>query len=214
MQAYMKSALPFRGVTQPVHRETAKAVFLAHPLRGFEQWRDTILALWRGARFREERYAAIALAADKAYRVHALSVDALPVYDELIAEGAWWDYVDWTAIRLVGPLLREHPRELKPVVRRWSSDANLWRRRASIICQIGAKGETDFRLLDACIRANTGDREFFVRKAIGWALREHSKTDGELVRRYVAEHEDELSPLSRREAMKWLEHVHVPRKKP
>jgi 3-methyladenine DNA glycosylase AlkD len=140
MQAYMKSALPFRGVTQPVHRETAKAVFLAHPLRGFEQWRDTILALWRGARFREERYAAIALAADKAYRVHALSVDALPVYDELIAEGAWWDYVDWTAIRLVGPLLREHPRELKPVVRRWSSDANLWRRRASIICQIGAKG--------------------------------------------------------------------------
>jgi 3-methyladenine DNA glycosylase AlkD len=213
MQAYMKSAMPFRGVTQPVLREIAKEVFPAHPLEGFERWSDTVLALWRGARFHEERYAAIALAADKAYRAHALSVQALPVYDELVADGAWWDYVDWTAIRLVGSVLREHPREITPVVRRWSRDANLWRRRAAIICQVGAKGDTDFALLDACIRANLGDRELFVRKAIGWALREHSKTDGELVRRYVAEHEDDLSPLSRREALKWLEHVHVPRRK-
>jgi len=94
-------------------------------------------------------------------------------------------------------------------MREWSCDCDRWRRRTSIISQLHAKGAADVDLLRDCVAANFGDRDFFVRKAIGWALREYSKTDGEWVRRFVREHRGELSPLSAREALKWLEHVHL-----
>ena len=210
MQAYMKSELPFRGVQAAGVRDVQREVFAAHPLGGFDDWRDTVLELWRHARFREERYAAIGLTGHRLYREHALSLDALPLFEELIVDGAWWDLVDIVAARRIGPLLLEHPAELAPELRRWSRDGDRWRRRTSIICQLGAKNATDVQLLRDCIEANAADRDFFVRKAIGWALREYSKADGPWVRRYVREHQ-ELSPLSRREALKWLEHVHVPR---
>ena len=89
-------------------------------------------------------------------------------------------------------------------MRRWSRDANLWKRRVSIICQLGFKDGTDMALLRDCIEANLGDREYFVRKAIGWALRDLAWHDPWTVDRYVREHENELSPLSRREATKNL----------
>ena len=80
----------------------------------------------------------------------------------------------------------------------------MWKRRSSILCQVGLKGETDPDLLYDCIAPNFVDKEFFIRKAIGWALREYAWTDPKEVRRYVREHEAELSPLSRREALKNL----------
>jgi 3-methyladenine DNA glycosylase AlkD len=89
-------------------------------------------------------------------------------------------------------------------MRSWSRDGDLWRRRSSIICQIKAKGETDVGCLADCLQANLADREFFIRKAIGWALREYAKADADWVRDFVREHESELSPLSRREALKHL----------
>ena len=78
----------------------------------------------------------------------------------------------------------------------------MWLRRSAIICQLGAKADTDTALLATCIEANLGDREFFVRKAIGWALRQYAWTDPGWVHAFVAEHHDALSPLSRREALK------------
>ena len=87
-------------------------------------------------------------------------------------------------------------------MRAWSTDSNLWKRRISIICQLSLKGDTDLELLYANIEPNLSDREFFIRKAIGWALRQYAWTDPKEVARYVAAHESELSGLSRREALK------------
>jgi 3-methyladenine DNA glycosylase AlkD len=87
---------------------------------------------------------------------------------------------------------------------RWSRDPDLWKRRSAILCQITFKRETDLELLDACIEPSLGSREFFLRKAIGWALRSYAWTDPAAVKRYVREHRREISALSKREALKNL----------
>ena len=127
----------------------------------------------------------------------------LPVYEEIIRNGAWWDLVDGVAHRIFD-LLRTHRPELERVLRSWSEDPDLWIRRSAIIAQLGAKTATDSELLAAVIEPSLADREFFIRKAIGWALREYSKTDPAWVRQFVERHEAALSPLSRREALRNL----------
>lgn len=200
MQAYMKSTMPFHGVAMPRVRAISRRVFDTANLATCDAWRDGILALWRGAKFREERYAALMLAADKRHSA-CLAPEVLPMLEEMIVTGAWWDTVDEVA-RLVGRLLRSHPRQMRPVLRRWSTDTNLWKRRVSIICQVSLKQDTDLRLLYANIEPNLDDRDFFIRKAIGWALRSYAWTDPAEVARYVRENERRLSGLSRREALK------------
>jgi 3-methyladenine DNA glycosylase AlkD len=201
MQAYMKSAMPYYGVPTPARREIQRRVFDAHPLPDFAAWRDTSLALWRGAKRREERYAAIGLAGHPPYAAHR-TLRAMPLYEEMIVTGAWWDYVDGIAGERLGELLRRYPAALKPRMRRWSRSPDLWKRRSAILCQLGFKADTDLRLLYDCIAPNLADREFFIRKAIGWALRQYAWTDPREVERFVREHRDSLSPLSRREALK------------
>ena len=203
-QAYMKSAMPFLGVAMTPLRKVCKEVFGAHPLDSAAAWRNEVLAMWRNARFREERYAAIELTGFKAYRDYQ-TLDALPMYEEMIVTGAWWDYVDAIAIHRVGEfLLRDFPREMKRTMRRWSVDEDLWKRRTSILSQVTFKGDTDLDLLYRCIEPSFASKEFFLRKAIGWALRSYAWTDPAEVQRYVRRHEKELSPLSKREALKNL----------
>ena len=203
MQAYMKSRMPYWGVQMPEQRRLFRAVFAAHPLASFEQWRDAILALWREAAHREERYAALALAGDRRYRAYQ-TLDALPLYEELIVTGAWWDLVDGLASHQIGDLLRTYPESMRQTMLAWSRDPDLWKRRTAILCQLGFKALTDDALLYACIEPNVADRDFFIRKAIGWALREYAKTNPDSVRRFVREHDAALSPLSRREATRHL----------
>ena len=203
MRAYMKSEMPYLGVPLPLVRTACRTVFADHPLDSFEEWRDTALSLWRAAQFREERYAALALTGDRRYHEYQRPA-ALPMYEEMIVSGAWWDYVDELATRRIGPLLARYPEAMRATIRAWSRDDNRWERRAAILAQVGFKTNTDEALLVACIEPNLGDRDFFIRKAIGWALREYAKTNPDSVRRYVRDHEADLSPLSRREAMKHL----------
>jgi 3-methyladenine DNA glycosylase AlkD len=117
--------------------------------------------------------------------------------------GAWWDHVDGVSER-IGRLLLAHRDELEATIRQWSTDPDRWLRRSSIISQLALKGRTDVDLLADVIIVNLADREFFVRKAIGWALRQYARTDPQWVRDFVTTHLDALSPLSRREAMKHL----------
>jgi 3-methyladenine DNA glycosylase AlkD len=195
--------MPFLGVSMPVLRSVCREVFAAHPLEGFEAWRSGVLALWRPARYREERYAAIELTGHRLYRSHQTPA-ALPLYEELIVTGAWWDYVDAVATRRLGALLRSHRAAMTPAMLEWSRSHDRWKRRASIICQVTAKTETDVDLLLACIDANLDDPDFFLRKAIGWALRSYARTDPDTVARYVATVGDRMSALSRREALKHI----------
>jgi 3-methyladenine DNA glycosylase AlkD len=203
MRAYMKSEMPYYGVPNPVRVTLTKHAFAEFPLPDKASWLDAVLTLWREATFREERYCAIALAAHKPY-TRWREPDVLPVHEELIVSGAWWDYVDELAIRHVGPLLADHRADITPIMHTWAVDTDLWKRRTSIICQIKAKTDTDLALLAAAIQANAQERDFFIRKGIGWALREYGKTDPAWVSGFVTEH-PELSPLSRREATRRLD---------
>ena len=201
MQIYMKSEMPYYGIKAPERRAIQREVFARYPLESFEEWRDTVLALWRGAKFREERYAAMELANDRAYAGYQL-LKALPIHEEMIVDGAWWDFVDAIAIESVGGLLRKYPGSMKPRMRAWSKSRDMWKRRSSILCQIKSRDGTDLDLLYECIERSMEDSDFFIRKGIGWALREYGKTDPREVLRYVRANRDRLSGISKREAMK------------
>lgn len=201
-QRYMKSAMPYLGLTSPVLRETLGSVLrdpsLAMDSR--EQWVATIRALWDGATHREHWYAALALARHRAYR-RWVDSEAMPLWETLIRAGAWWDVVDDIATHLVRDTVVAHPSVERTRMREWSRSGDLWLRRAAILSQIGAGERTDAALLSEVIEPNIGDPEFFIRKAIGWGLRDRARIDPVWVQRFVAEHPD-LSGLSRREALK------------
>jgi 3-methyladenine DNA glycosylase AlkD len=205
MQAYMKSALPFHGIAAPLRRELAAAAVRAHPLPDSVALADAMRTLWRGARYREERYAAMELARTG---VHARLFDAslLPVYEEMIVSGAWWDYCDDISGTALARLLREQPRTMKPLLQRWARGDDLWLRRAAMLCQRRMKEGFDAELFYACILPSIGNGrfadEFFIRKGIGWALRERSYAAPDEVRAFLREYDAQLAPLTRREAMK------------
>ena len=201
MQAYMKSTMPYHGVPFPVLRPICKRLFAQIELSSPNVWQSLVLTFWREATHREERYAAIHLAGDR--RADAFqTLDTLPIYEEMIVSGAWWDYVDEIAAHRVGLLLRRFPEPMRATMLAWSRSDDLWKRRTSIICQLTFKADTDLKLLYACIEPSLASREFFLRKAIGWALRQYAWTDPAEISRYVAAHESQLSGLSKREALK------------
>lgn len=208
-QAYMKSSMPFRGIRAPHLKATLKPLLAdpAYRLLSDDQWEATIRRLWDGAQFREERYAALAISGHRSYRSWAQDRRAIPLYLYLIETGAWWDFVDEIAAHRVGPVLREHPETEAERMRSWAIADNMWVRRAAILSQLSSKGETDRPLLLDCITPNLTDREFFIRKAIGWSLRQYAHSGNEAadwVRRTVEQLGPRLSPLSRREALKNL----------
>jgi len=203
MQAYMKSVMPYHGVQTPLFRQVCRDVFSEVSFDNASQWREQVLALWRNARFREERYAALFLSGDKRAREFQTPA-AVKIYEEFITIGAWWDYVDTIASNSLGPILNNYPTPMRRKMLAWSECGDLWKRRSSIICQLGFKGQTDLELLYACIEPSLESREFFLQKAIGWALRQYARTNPTEVRRYVRLYESRLSALSRREAMKHL----------
>ncbi|MEJ7734416.1 MAG: DNA alkylation repair protein [Polyangiaceae bacterium] len=201
MQAYMKSAMPYRGVPAPAQRAVYRRLLAEHPLETASAWRRAVLALWREAAFREERYAAIELALAKRHAAFR-TLEALPIFEEMIVDGAWWDYVDPVATRGIAELLGKEARRMRAVLVAWSKHDDMWKRRSAIIAQVSCKDATDLELLYACIEPNLSHRDFFVQKAIGWALRSYAWTDPDEVVRWVDEHESRLSGLSRREALK------------
>jgi 3-methyladenine DNA glycosylase AlkD len=201
MQAYMKSAMPYRGVSAPVLKQLCRDTFKAHRLATAAEWQRVALDLWRNAGFREERYAAVLLTQARMYRDFQ-TFSSVPMLEEMIVTGAWWDFVDTLAGYNLGDILRAEPRRMKPLMRRWARDTDMWKRRSAILCQLKFKRETDLALLYDCIEPNLSHKDFFIRKAIGWALRQYAWTDPKEVRRYVKVNTDRLSPLSVREALK------------
>ncbi len=201
MHAYMKSALPYRGVNSPVAKAIFKKAIDDCALPDAAAWADAVRRLFHEASHREEWYGALALLEHRRYRDHR-TLAALPLYEELIVGGAWWDVVDDVATGPLRDLVAAQPGEMGWVMREWSVSPNLWKRRSSIICQVGRRRSIDLRLLYDCIEPNVADRDFFIRKAIGWALRDYAWADPGEVVRYVALNEARLSGMSRREALK------------
>lgn len=201
MAAYMRSAetgnLPFLGVRRPEVRRIVRAVAAAHPADA-ETRTAEVRELWDGAEVREERYAAQELLA---LRWSYGRLDLLELHRHMAVTGAWWDHVDEVAHR-IGDLAVAHPQEMAPVLRAWSRDPSMWLRRLAILGQLRRRNQVDLDLLAEVIEANLADPEFFVRKAIGWALRDAARHHPDWVRAFVAGHG--LSALSRREALRHL----------
>ena len=203
MQAYMKSEMLCYGVKKPARVAALTPVFDARPIETWEDLRDTTLELWRKAKFREERYAALDLTRRKEHRDH-LVMKAMPMYEEMIVSGAWWDYVDEIAAQRVWKILESDEKKMAKLMRKWSKDDDMWKRRTSILCQLKRKDRIDTKLLVDCMEPSIASKEFFLRKAIGWALRAHSYVDPDWVIDYVEKNADRLSGLSKREGLKVL----------
>jgi len=208
-QAYMLSAMPFRGVSAPLLRATLRPILAdpAYLLVTRDEWEETVRGLWDQAQFREERYAALALTGHRLYQPWGRDESAMGLYHYLIETGAWWDFVDEIASRRVGPILRAHFDGESERMRAWANAGSMWVRRAAILSQLSSKGETDRQLLLDCITPNLADQSFFIRKAIGWSLRQYARSGtqaADWARRTVDQLGADLSPLSRREALKHL----------
>ena len=201
MAAYLKTDTPFYGAQKAVRVPVQREAVRCFPPADRSEYRRAVLALWNQPH-REERYLAIGYARSFPKYVTLASV---PLYRRMIVEGAWWDFVDSLAIHLVGQVLLNQREATTPKVTAWIDDPDMWLRRSAIIGQITHKQATDTALLfDACAR-RMHETEFFIRKAIGWALRDYAKTDPSAVVAFVMEHRDELSGLSFREATKHLD---------
>ncbi len=200
----MRSALPYYGIAVPQVRRIVTSLSREHRFVDGTDWRHAIATLWDGATHREEWYAALALARSAPDAGWVSDRNSLPLWEHMIRAGAWWDVCDEITEHLIAPMLAADPAAMTQVLRRWAHDPHLWIRRVAILSQNRARSRTDVALLVACLAGSLDDRDFFARKAVGWALREYSKTDPAWVLRYVTEQGDRLSGLSRREATRLL----------
>ncbi|MEV6105248.1 DNA alkylation repair protein [Streptomyces sp. NPDC051940] len=199
MEAYLKGVCPFLGIPSPRRRELSRAVLDGTPRPDEADATAIALRCWELPE-REYHY----FAADYLRRhVKRLSSGFLPTARHLIRTRSWWDTVDALAAHVVGGLVAADPK-LAAEMDRWIGDPDLWVARTALLHQLRYKEATDAdRLFGYCLR-QSGHRDFFIRKAIGWCLREYAKTAPDAVAAFVAGHRDELSPLSVREALKNL----------
>ena len=198
MAAYMKGHFTYFGLPKPARKSLIRTLKLGRPDR--EQLRRTVDALWDKPQ-RELHYLAIDLLIK---HQKLLGPEDLAWVQQLLTTHSWWDSVDALASHVLGGLLWRHP-ELRSQMDEWIASPNLWLARSALLFQLRYKDKTDFERLSSYIRKVCHSREFFLRKAIGWALRELSKHQPDQVVSFVASNADKLSGLSRREALKWLE---------
>ncbi|MFE2479675.1 DNA alkylation repair protein [Streptomyces sp. NPDC059389] len=199
MAAYMKDVAPFLGIRTPLRRELSKAVTGQGAKPAEADVTALVLRCWELPE-REYHYFAV----DYLRRhVRVCSSGFLPVVRRLIVTASWWDTVDLLAAHAVGPLVAADPK-LTAVMDEWIGDEDLWLARTALLHQLRYRSATDTGRLFAYCRRQCGHPDFFIRKAIGWALREYAKTDPDAVRAFVAAEGGRLSPLSVREALKNL----------
>ncbi|MCX4910587.1 DNA alkylation repair protein [Streptomyces sp. NBC_00878] len=197
MRAYMKDIAPFLGLTTPDRRRLSHTVLDRTPRPDEADCTAVALRCWRLPE-REYQYFAV----DYLRRhVRRLSSGFLPVARQLVSTVPWWDTVDALAAHVVGGLVAADPK-LRTDMDRWIEDDDLWVARTALLHQLRHKDATDTeRLFAYCVR-QSGHPDFFIRKAIGWCLREYAHTDPRAVRDFVADERGRLSPLSVREALK------------
>ena len=197
MAAYLRGQFPFIGIPAPGRVALVRAALdgLGKPTE--RDLADLGRACWR-RREREYQYAACFT-----LRRHAAvpGPGFIEVAQQLITTKSWWDTVDELTGHLVGPLVRHHP-ELGAAMDAWIDSENIWLARTAILHQTRYKHDTDAKKLFAYCRKRASDGEFFIRKAIGWALREYAKIDPAAVKGFVRRNDAVLSGLSKREALK------------
>jgi 3-methyladenine DNA glycosylase AlkD len=200
MAAYMKTSMPFYGVQKPGRAAILRKIKRFYAPSSRAEYERGVRALWK-RRHREEKYLAVSVARLDDEHV---TIDSVPLYEQMIREGAWWDFVDEIASKLVGRVLFKQRREAAPIMDRWIRDEDMWIRRSALLCQLDHKEQTDHRRLFRYCRLLSGEREFFIEKAIGWALRQYSYSAPDRVAAFLDKNRAKLAPLSFREGARVL----------
>jgi 3-methyladenine DNA glycosylase AlkD len=197
MAKYMKNLFAFHGLKTDLRRKLQKQALAAHKEEVKTNARQLAKALY-GKTEREFHYTAIEILMQELKTAFVKEDAALIEY--LLVTHSWWDSVDTIAKYLLGGYLRQFPEETDSVVKKFSDSGNMWLNRSAILYQLGYKNATDEnRLFHECHK-HRGSKEFFIQKAIGWALREYAKTNAHSVKHFVSI--AGLKPLSHREALK------------
>jgi 3-methyladenine DNA glycosylase AlkD len=193
-KAYLKSDLQFIGVAAAPLRAVAREFLADHPDLEGEKLVELVRDLFGRPVF-ELRAVAVALLER---RVRDVEVNALELVEDLLRQSETWALVDWLATKIAAPLVDRHAESARPVLQRWSLDDDFWQRRASLLALLPAlrAGGGEFDLFVTFAVPMLGEREFFIRKALGWVLREVGKKRPHLTSTFLAAHVDEVSSLT------------------
>jgi len=199
MKKYMRDQFDYLGIKTPQSKALQKEFFAQNGLPNISQLDMIVRGLWELPQ-REYKYVAMRMMDTLEKKLPA---DFIGTIEHLLITESWWDTVDLIASHQVGTMFRNHPKVKTKYLKKWRKSENMWLRRTTLLFQLLYKKDTNFDLLCELIRENLGSDEFFINKAIGWALRQYAHTNPAPVKKFVKATK-ELHPLSRREAMKHL----------
>jgi 3-methyladenine DNA glycosylase AlkD len=195
-KAYMRNQFEYFGMEAKTWRQIVKTHIKTNPAPAYSELPAIIKQLWQLPQ-REYQYAAVEI---MAAQKKLWQQDIIALIEWCIVHKSWWDTVDHIASELTGLYFKLFPQQVKKITGRWNKSSNIWLVRSSIMFQKSYKKDTDTGLLSAYILHTAASGEFFVQKAVGWALREYSKTNPVWVKQFVAN--NQLAALSKREALK------------
>lgn len=198
MKAYMRDQFEFLGIRKPELKTLLKAWMQERGLPTADELVSVIHELWDLPE-REYQYVALEILQRQARQFRLEDIELL---EYLVVNKSWWDTVDEVAGGLIGRYFLKYPEQIAPYTERWIQSENLWLKRSALIFQLKYRDQTNWELLTTYILQCAEHRDFFIRKAIGWALRQYARTNPDAVVQFVRDHEDLLSPLSVREALK------------
>ncbi|ULL18062.1 DNA alkylation repair protein [Paenibacillus sp. H1-7] len=201
MKQYMRNQFEFLGIRKPQRESLFKQFIQEQGVPSIELLPDIITELWNLPE-REYQYTALDILAKSVKR---LNPNHMSLLERLIVNKSWWDTVDGIAPNMAGHLLRQYPELIAMYAEPWIESDNMWLNRSAILFQLKYKQHTDEKLLYDYIVRKADSNEFFIQKAIGWALREYAKTNPGSVQQFIDSHE--LKPLSRREGLKHLQNA-------
>ncbi len=200
MAQYMRNLFPFLGIRAPQAKLLTKEFIQQNGLPSMADLPTVVKQFWDLPE-REYHHLALALLSK---HIKKAPPEMIELLEYLVVNKSWWDTIDGTAVNFVGTHFKRYPELMAPHAIKWIESDNFWLQRTAILFQLKYKNTIDLTLLSQLICRRMDSKEFFVRKAIGWVLREYSKTDANWVIGFIEKHEKDLSGLSKREGLKWL----------
>ncbi len=197
-KAYMRNQFEFYGIKTPIRREIQKPFLIKSYLPHKTDVEGIVKTLWNKPQ-REYQFFAQELVFK--YKKEFAKND-IALLEYMVAHKSWWDTVDYIAVKLIGAYFILHPEQLDPYIEKWLASGNIWLQRCCLLYQLKSKGKMDTIRLEHIIQRLLGSKEFFINKAIGWVLREYSRTNPLWATKFVANHD--LANLSKKEALRLL----------
>ena len=198
-KAYLLNQFEFYGIKTPLRRQLCKAFYKTHPIEDHTDLAKLVKECFAEPQ-RELHYFAIELLG---HHKKLWSIKTLPLIEWMITHKSWWDSVDSTNTHVISKFFLLHPEHIEAYTHKWNQSSNKWLIRMSILFQLTYKTKTDTNLLSKYIENSQLHEDFFVRKAIGWALRAYAYSNKKWVTQFIKDHPS-LSNLSKREALKHL----------